>query len=148
MLGEMIYGKELFPETGIIQPVSYPHESKKLEILAIDYEFKCFGLHFVVKAGFPWDGASIPPVADRVVGHPFEPSNKRFSLGHDALFRAGICSWSESNKWAVEVLKQRPDVGKVRLWMVLKGLQIGSYPAWISHRKRPEEWQKRYIKIL
>ncbi len=138
-----------YKEVKIIdQPVSKPHPIRNMEILVEDYEFNFQGLHFIVKKGFPWDGASVPPLADRFCGHKFEPDNRRFGLAHDVLFRSGITTRKKANEWCVKILLQRENVGKKRAWFVLKGLQIGSIFAWNSHRKRPAEWQKQYIEVL
>jgi len=129
-------------------PSSYPHPYKNLEVLSDDYHFNDFGINIVIKKGFPWDGASIPAIADRIVGHKFEPDNKLFSLIHDALFRCGIVGWNRSNRIGVEVLKKRKNVGRFRAWLVMQGLRLGSWPSWRSHRKRPKEWQLHYIEDL
>lgn len=130
------------------QPLSRPHPTKNLEVLAEDYEFNEFGLHFIIKKGFPWDGATIPAIADRIVGHKFEPDNRLFSLVHDALFRSGLVGWAKSNTIGIKVLKTRKNVGPIRARIVLAGLRAGSYFAWRSHRKRPKDWQMEFIEVI
>ncbi len=129
-------------------PVSFPSAKENLEILFRDIEYNIDGLHFIIKAGFAWDGASIPPVIDRIVGHRFDPNNKLFSCVHDALFRCGIISRKETNKRCVELYKMRPDVSRFKRWLILKGLQAGSWIAWNKHRKRSKEWQGQCITVI
>jgi len=130
------------------EPVSHPHPSKKLEILYLPWEYNVDGLHFIILSSYPWDGASMPPVVDRIVGHKFDPDNRLFSCFHDGVFRSGIISWKEANRRAVDLYRRRPDVGRFKRWLVLKGLMAGSWIVWRRHRKKSTEWQKRYIRVI
>lgn len=51
-----------------------------------------------IKAGFKFDGASIPRLLWRLCGHPFEAPRIAAALAHDWLYRAQVTTRGEADK--------------------------------------------------
>jgi hypothetical protein len=127
----------------MMQPIYSPHPTKKLVVLQQDYWFDCYGLKFGIKAGYAWDGASIPFIGYFIINRtPFDPRVILFSLGHDALFDFGITSRQEANDWANRILGDRN--GWYVRWAIRMGLLIGSKRGWDRRRRLPVMKQREF----
>lgn len=64
-----------------------------LWLLAEDYDFEWRGRPLRVPAGTPTDGASIPRLCWRVVGHPMQRPLIRAAVPHDAAYGGRLTDW-------------------------------------------------------
>jgi hypothetical protein len=51
-----------------------------------------------IPAGFEWNGASIPPVAQPLVGSPFDAELMAPSLVHDYAYQTGVISRGKADE--------------------------------------------------
>lgn len=69
------------------QPVCCPY-NRKYYILLKDYTFWYKGIKYTIKAGFKWNGASIPRLFWLTTGTPFDPIHLAASLIHDYIYNS------------------------------------------------------------
>lgn len=86
-----------------------------------------------VPADFHSDGASMPRLFWRLIGHPFQMQYLREAILHDWLYRNQPCSRALADRIFYELL-----AGKVKPWrrrLIYLGLRLGGWVAWRQNRK-------------
>ena len=63
------------------------------------------GRAVVIRRGFHTDGASIPRLAWRVIGHPFSKDILPHALAHDALYASEAMTRRECDDWFAESMR-------------------------------------------
>lgn len=71
----------------------------------VRYEIQVEKAEIVVKAGFCFDGASIPQMAWSSIGHPFTPEFVRAALVHDVVYHTGLLTRSQADEMLLELLE-------------------------------------------
>ena len=87
----------------------------------------------VVPENFRSDGASMPRLFWRLIGHPFQMQYLREAILHDWLYRTQPCSRALADRIFYELL-----AGKVKPWrrrLIYLGLRLGGWIAWRQNRK-------------
>ncbi len=87
----------------------------------------------VVPENFRSDGASMPRLFWRMIGHPFQMQYLREAILHDWLYRTQPCSRALADRIFYELL-----AGKVKPWrrkLIYLGLRLGGWVAWRQNRK-------------
>ena len=87
----------------------------------------------VVPENFHSDGASMPRLFWRLIGHPFQMQYLREAILHDWLYRTQPCSRALADRIFYELL-----AGKVKPWrrrLIYLGLRLGGWVAWRQNRK-------------
>lgn len=87
----------------------------------------------VVPENFRSDGASMPRLFWRLIGHPFQMQYLREAILHDWLYRTQPCSRALADRIFYELL-----AGKVKPWrrkLIYMGLRLGGWVAWRQNRK-------------
>lgn len=87
----------------------------------------------VVPENFHSDGASMPRLFWRLIGHPFQMQYLREAILHDWLYRNQPCSRALADRIFYELL-----AGKVKPWrrrLIYLGLRLGGWVAWRQNRK-------------
>lgn len=87
----------------------------------------------VVPENFRSDGASMPILFWRLIGHPFQMQYLREAILHDWLYRTQPCSRALADRIFYELL-----AGKVKPWrrkLIYLGLRLGGWVAWRQNRK-------------
>lgn len=87
----------------------------------------------VVPENFGSDGASMPRLFWRLIGHPFQMQYLREAILHDWLYRTQPCSRAQADRIFYKLL-----AGKVRGWrrrLIYLGLRLGGWIAWRQNRK-------------
>lgn len=87
----------------------------------------------VVPENFRSDGASMPRLFWRLIGHPFQMQYLREAILHDWLYRTQPCSRALADRIFYELL-----AGKVKPWrrkLIYLGLRLGGWVAWRQNRK-------------
>jgi len=126
-------------------PITKAHPSKNLEVLTEPLHFKMLDLEFTIKAGFLYDGASIPRAFWVTTGSSFYPKYRMAACIHDFLYRTGIVSRKEADKIFYLLLKSRKDISRYTAWVLYRGVRAGGWNAWRKYRKRSQDWQKEYL---
>ena len=84
-------------------PLIYPVWRRGKYALGADYTFEVDGKTFVIKAGFTFDGASVPRFFWRIVT-PFSPYVIRAALLHDWLYQHHVLTRARADALLREVL--------------------------------------------
>jgi hypothetical protein len=125
-----------------LKPVVEPHGKGSYRLVS-DFTYQCprFLTRVVIKAGFVFDGASIPRLFWSTTGSPFLPEYIGPGLVHDNLYRAG----KESN--GARISRKTADyvfghalelnaVGWYTRYKLYQGVRLGGWKAWNKHRKK------------
>lgn len=115
------------------QPKSKPH-AVGYEILLEDFSIKWQGKTFTVPKGFIWDGASIPRIAWRVIGHPFMQEFRAPTLLHDMLYDTALLSRKDADLAMKELLIAN-GVSKARASAMYAAVRTGGLVPWNKHRR-------------
>jgi hypothetical protein len=93
------------------------------------------GVAVYIRAGMRTDGASIPRIAWRLVGHPFQIPLLGPALGHDALYAAELVSREEADRWFLEAMR-RAGIGWVKRNTIWLAVRAGGGVSWRKHTLR------------
>jgi hypothetical protein len=87
------------------QPIITPHDgSDHVWRLVEDYQATSLGVVVEVRAGFLFDGASIPRMFWRVVGHPLMGRPLPGGLIHDALYASHLTDREQADAIFLDLL--------------------------------------------
>ena len=100
---------------------------------------RCFCIH--VKAGFVFDGASIPRALWRLCGHPLETPRIAAALAHDWLYAAHVCKRAEADQ-VFKVLCKMVELSAVRIAVEYSALKWFGGAAWRSHGPNDEAFAR------
>jgi hypothetical protein len=87
---------------------------------------------FFIKAGFKWDGASIPRILWRLIDSPFQPDLMVPSMVHDYLYTHGA-NLGVSRKEADLIFKKlliSNGFTKFKANILYKGVRVGGYSSY------------------
>lgn len=93
---------------------------------------------YIVPKGTKTDGASIPRLLWRVVGHPLGEYCQAAVL-HDYLYQTGIVSREKADDLLYEGMEVLGWVPKWKMKVIYWGVRLGGWIPWENHRKRNEE---------
>lgn len=111
-------------------------QGQRAAILTNDYTTEAGGRTITIKAGFRWDGASIPNCLDTPLAlDRFSPSLRRGGLVHDALYASQWVSKDVAD-WCLydAILNDGTQFEKAKA--VYRAVQLWGFTAWDS--KTPE----------
>lgn len=105
--------------------------------------------HIEIKTGFIFDGASIPRIAWRVVGHPWQMPLLVCALPHDVLYASEYFTQAECD-WIFLELMKAVGINWVKrntIWLAVKS--FGGF-VWMKHTRYSINKAKSYmiVKIL
>jgi len=124
-----------------IHPVS--NETYQLDH---DYRATAGGYWFLIRKGFVTDGASIPRMLWRIVGHPFMGKVLPAALVHDGLYQTEALPRAECDAIFRELLLAN-GVNKVKAWSMWVGVRIGGGLVWQSHDLSDIALTKPFVEI-
>jgi len=105
------------------------------------------GVCVKINAGMKTDGASIPRIAWRLIGHPFQVPLLGPALGHDALYAAELVSRDEADRWFLEAMR-KAGIGWVKRNAIWSAVRIGGWTVWNRHTGRSIAKARRYASLL
>lgn len=119
------------------------------ELYQLDHAFRVqiSGYGVTVLEGFVTDGASIPRVLWRIVGHPFQGRVLAPALVHDALYQSESLPRAQADAIFRDLLLAN-GVNKVKAWAMYWGVRMGGGFVWQDHDLASIEEARRYIKIV
>lgn len=128
------------PELRLGRP-TIPRKSRDTFYLLDDFVVQYAGWVVHVKEGFETDGASIPRVAYRVIGHPFE-EYLAAAVPHDALYQTELMS----REWADNCFDAAMNEISIKAKLVV---EKGESPAVIGYlRRNAMYWAVRSLGFL
>lgn len=133
---ERYFKTEVEPKStqfGPLQPRIEAYSIKYVRLLK-DHNFNLRGVNFKVKAGFCWDGASIPRVAI-ATGQKLEPVMHLPSLAHDYLYRFGLTDRKTADKIFYDLCLQN-GMSKFRAGKMYVALRMFGGPTFRKYRKK------------
>lgn len=113
----------------------------------LDQPFVFFwgGHRFKLAPGYWTDGASIPRLFWRVIGHPFGDYFAA-AVGHDILYETEFLPRERSDA----VLRDLIEVLPVPAWrraLIYRAVRLGGGPTWIKHTPASIEASKKYLEV-
>lgn len=111
-----------------------------------DFWFVINGNFFVIKAGFWWDGASIPKFLWGIIGNPWEEDIAPGALIHDALYGSQVFErvYSDHVMYTVNDIN---NMGGIKNHLVYRGLRMGGWAAWKQKTKEQIEGVRSHLYI-
>jgi hypothetical protein len=105
------------------------------------------GVAVYIRAGMRTDGASIPRIAWRLVGHPFQIPLLGPALGHDALYAAELVSREEADRWFLEAMR-RAGIGWAKRNAIWLAVRAGGGVSWRRHTARSVARARYFAALL
>ena len=112
-------------------------------ILLEDVVIESLGYKTTVKAGFDFDGASIPKWLWSIYGSPLNGDYVVASLIHDGLYASQKVSKSVSDKIFLDIMKQS-NVGYIKRTSMYLAVKLFGGKAW----KKSNEYKDEYTNII
>jgi hypothetical protein len=112
------------------QPIITPHDgSDHIWRLVGNYQATSMGVRVEVEAGFLFDGASIPRLFWRVIGHPMMGRPLPAVVIHDALYASHLTDREMADKMFLDLLA-RNAVPWVKRWTMFYAVRACGGLAW------------------
>lgn len=103
------------------------------------------GYKLTIKAGYMTDGASIPRIAWRLVGHPWGPYLPA-AVVHDILYQSEIWSRAQADECFLDLMVTLP-VGWLRRNAIYRAVRIAGGATWANHTDESIEAAKKYLEV-
>lgn len=116
---------------------------KDVVILLEDVAVESLGYKITVKAGFDFDGASIPKWLWSIYGSPLNGNYVVASVIHDGLYASQLVSKSLSDKIFLDVMKQS-NVGYIKRTSMYLAVKLFGGKDW----KKSNEYKDEYTKYV
>jgi hypothetical protein len=131
-----------------LPPLDPPANSKDPWIVTQDWITPIIdGICVHIKAGMRTDGASIPRIAWRLIGHPFQVPLLGPALGHDALYAAELVSQEEADRWFLEAMR-KVGIGWIKRNTIWVAVRAGGWLVWRKHTARSIYEARKYASLL
>jgi hypothetical protein len=101
-----------------------------------------------VRAGLRTDGISIPRVAWRIVGHPFQVPLLGPALVHDGLYAAELARDHSEADWIMLEFMDRAGIGWVKRNAVYAAVRTFGGVAWWRHTRQSVVTSRQYVALL
>ena len=128
------YGKVQMPQ---VTPAATKGTWRLLENYNVKVDLDGKTLNFWIKAGFEFDGASIPRALWRLCGHPMEAPRIAAALIHDWLYRAQVLDRGVADE-IFNILCKEVGMSAWRTGPEWAALRICGWVAW----KKNHSWDK------
>jgi hypothetical protein len=131
-----------------LPPLDPPTNDKNPWIVTQDWITPIIdGICVHIKAGMRTDGASIPRIAWRLIGHPFQVPLLGPALGHDALYAAELVSQEEADRWFLEAMR-KAGIGWIKRNTIWVAVRAGGWLVWRQHTSRSIYEARKYASLL
>lgn len=123
---------------------------KRREVMLLSDVWYLFpdGRILYIKKGFIFDGASVPRVAWRVIGHPLDHEFIRSALPHDALFAAQLLPKEQADDVFAGVMIDVDNIGWFKRNTMYSSVKVGGGSAWRSHTPKSIANARNYVQII
>lgn len=129
------------------RPVTVPAADGEAYYLNLDYEAHLLpGFVLAIKAGYRFDGASIPRIFWCTTGTPMSPQFQAASLIHDALYDAELLDRRQADGILYWCLRQDGVYWYTarKMWL---GVRLGGYFVWANHSPESISWARQYATL-
>lgn len=111
------------------------------------------GRALLLRRGLVTDGASIPRLAWRVIGHPFSKDLLPHALGHDGAYAAELMTRTECDDWFLTSMAMAEShyalsVGWTKRNAVWSAVRVGGSFVWSRHTDASIAEARRYVSVL
>ena len=117
-----------------------------LFILLEDVVVESLGYKITVKAGFDFDGASIPQALWGVYGNPLSGKFRIAALVHDALYASEYFPRELADAIFLDLMKQHK-VGYIKRQTMYYAVRSAGWYVWRGHTKEEVEKYKGFIDV-
>ena len=90
------------------------------------------GRAVLIDRGFATDGASIPRIAWRLIGHPWSKDLLPHALAHDALYAGELLDRKACDRWFLDSMTLA-GVGLVKRNAIYAAVRVGGGCVWSKH---------------
>ena len=115
-------------------------------ILLEDVVVESLGYKITVKAGFDFDGASIPQALWSVYGNPLSGKFRIAALVHDALYASEYFPRELADAIFLDLMKQH-EVGYIKHQTMYYAVRSAGWYVWRGHTKEEVEKYKEFIDV-
>ena len=115
-------------------------------ILLEDVMVESLGYKITVKAGFDFDGASIPQALWSVYGNPLSGKFRIAALIHDALYASQIVSREVADAIFLDLMKQH-EVGYLKRQSMYYAVRSAGWYRWKQPTKEELEKYKEFVNV-
>ena len=115
-------------------------------ILLEDVVVESLGYKVTVKAGFDFDGASIPQALWSVYGNPLSGKFRIAALVHDALYASENLPRDIADAIFLDLMKQHR-VGYIKRQTMYYAVRSAGWYVWRGHTKEEVEKYKEFIHV-
>ena len=105
------------------------------------------GRAVIIRRGFHTDGASIPRLAWRVIGHPFSKDILPHALAHDALYASEAMTRRECDDWFAESMRIS-GVSAIKRRAIWSAVRLFGWSVWRSHDTRAVFDARRSVRLI
>jgi len=102
--------------------------------------------HIEIRQGFIFDGASIPRIAWRVVGHPYQMPLLVCALLHDILYASEFFTQSECD-WIFLELMDKVGINWFKRNTIWSAVKLFGGFVWLKHTKYSINKAKSYMTV-
>ena len=120
--------------------------NENLFILSQDKTVESLGYKITVKAGFDFDGASIPQALWSVYGNPLSGKFRIAALVHDALYASEYFPRELADDIFLDLMKQH-EVGYIKRKTMYYAVRSVGWYVWRGHTKEEVEKYKEFIDV-
>ena len=120
--------------------------NENLFILSKDKTVESLGYNIKVKAGFDFDGASIPRALWVVYGNPLSGNFRIAALVHDALYASEYFPRELADAIFLDLMKQH-EVGYIKRQTMYYAVRSAGWYVWRGHTKEEVEKNKGFIDV-
>lgn len=117
----------------------------------LDRDYYCHapGEHWAVDIarGYCSDGASIPRVLWRIVGHPWQGRAEPAAWVHDILYQSRAVPRHVADV-AFRRLLRANGIGPVKAWAMYRGVRLGGWRAYRNGTEEDCENARQYLEIV
>jgi hypothetical protein len=129
----------------MLQPITKPVSQDVYE-LVYSFDVFCGGWYVAIKASFRTDGASIPRLFWRVIGHPFQGDYLGPAVVHDALYQSEALTRAQADCLLYDLLLAN-GVGRCRAWTIYRAVRMFGWSAWNDRNDAAVEAAKQLIEV-
>jgi len=123
--------------TGTVAITPLPKEDIWITDEAFSYIFEDMGIRTTIPKGFRTDGASIPRLFWRIIGHPFEPKVARAAVVHDYLYSKEcdlVMDRKKADRAFRNILKS-DGVGVIKRNLMYFGVRVGGWATFCKNNE-------------
>ncbi len=122
-----------------------PLGGKDMMTLSDDLTAEWDGLEILVKAGYRTDGASIPRLAWRVVGNPWE-EYLAAAVVHDILYETEALEREDADRCFLDLM-EFCGVGKIRRAIMYRAVKVFGGATWKKHNAQSIALARNFLGI-